>query len=84
MNEPLDRLDALARLARQEGAPPVAFGPALADAFRIQRRDERVQAWLLSGALAAAAAVLLVCAPALLAGPDPLEAVFHAAYGAMP
>ena len=82
--EALDRLDRLAALARAEAAPAVPFGPALALALRRQRREARVQAWLLSAASVAAAVVLLACLPALVAGADPLEAVFQVAYSAAP
>lgn len=83
-NNPLDKLDGLAALARKEVAPAVPFGPALALVLRRQRREAKLQAWFLATASAAAAVVLAACLPALVNGPDPLEAMFQVAYGAVP
>lgn len=84
MREHTDPLEGLAALARKEAAPPVPFSPAMAAALKKQRQEARVQAWLLSAASAAAAVVLVACLPALLAGPDPLEALFQMANTALP
>ena len=76
MNEHTDPLERLAALARNEAIPTVPFSPAMAAALKKQRQEARLQTWLLSAASAAAAIILVACLPALLAGPDPLEALF--------
>ncbi len=83
-DDPLARLGRLAALAREEAAPAVAFPPPLTLLLQRQRREARVQAWFLAAVSAAAVMMLAACLPALLQGPDPLEAVFQVAYGGLP